>query len=105
MEAQVLLNYKELAFFIKNTKKQPLFSKWIVENTKSWFEENPRTFSKNPPLKKILEFQDRKKDYEAYTEKKSSNQKLNQWLKTYKMSFINYEWNDKLRVASCELLF
>ena len=30
MEDLVLLNYKESAFFIKNTKKQPLFSKLLV---------------------------------------------------------------------------
>ena len=29
-----------------------------LENTKSSFKENSRTFSKIPPLKKILEFQD-----------------------------------------------
>ena len=46
-------------------------------------------FLKTPPLKKILEFQDWKKDYETSTNKKILNQKLNQWLKTYKMDFIN----------------
>ena len=38
-------------------------------------------FLKIPPLKKLLEFQDWKKDYKAYTKKKISNQKLNQWFK------------------------
>ena len=46
-------------------------------------------FLKIPPLKKILEFQDLKKDYEADTKKKISNQKLNQWLQTSKMSLMN----------------
>ena len=41
-----------------------------------------------PTLKKKLESQDRKKDYEAYPKKKISNQKLNQWLKTYKKSIL-----------------
>ena len=35
-------------------------------------------FLKTPPLKKILELQDWKKDYETYTKKKISNQKSNQ---------------------------
>ena len=35
-------------------------------------------FLKTPPLKKILQFQDGKKEYEVYTKKKKiSNQKLN----------------------------
>ena len=46
-------------------------------------------FLKIPPHKKILEFQDWKKDYETSPNKKITNQKLSQWLKTYKMSFTN----------------
>ena len=46
-------------------------------------------FIKTLPLKKILEFQDWKKDCETSAKKEISNQKLNQWLKANKMSFIN----------------
>ena len=51
-----------------------------------------------PPLKKILEFQEWKKDYKTYR-KKISNQKVNQWLKTYKMNFVNWKTN-KLKVLN-----
>ena len=44
------------------------------------------------PLKEILEFQDLKRGYETYT-KKSSNQKLNQLSKIYKMNFTNWKTN------------
>ena len=50
----------------------------MTDGNKSLFKENVRTFSKNPPLKKILEFQNGKKDYETYIKKEISNQKLNQ---------------------------
>ena len=50
-------------------------------------------FLKFPPLKK-LEFQNQKKKklWHLY-KKKISNQKLNQWLKTYEMNFINKKTN------------
>ena len=59
---------------------------------------------KVPPLKKILEFPDWKKDYETSTKKKIPNQKLNQWLKTYKMDVINYKTN-KQKVLNFVLTF
>ena len=137
---------RKISFFIKNTKKQPLFSKWLVGIQQILF--NAKILSKNstiqdlvlkrmlelfltvPPLKKILQFQERicffflktqkttssasvwwgnskssfKENTRAFSKssttqeiriskpkkrlwnfyiKKISNQKSNQWLKTY----------------------
>ena len=44
------------------------------------------------PLNEILEFQDRKRGYETYS-KKSSNQKVKQLSKIYKMNFTNWKTN------------
>ena len=49
-------------------------------------------FLKLPPIKK-LEFQNSKKRLWNLYKKKISNQKLNQWLKTYEMNFINKKTN------------
>ena len=49
-------------------------------------------FLKVPPFKK-LEFQSQKKSLWNLYKKKISNQKLNQWLKTYEINFINKKTN------------
>ena len=64
-------NFKiELAFFIKNTKKQPLFSKWLVENTKSSFKDNARIFSKNSTTDENIRILRLEEDYKTYKKKK-----------------------------------
>ena len=48
----------------------------------------------NDPSRKKLEFQIQKQNYDICTKKKKIlNQKLNQWLKTYEMNFINKKTN------------
>ena len=75
MEARVLLNYKEFAYFIENTKKTTILQQVTGGNTPNLVLKRMQGhFLKNPLLKKKIEYQ----DYEAYTKKKISNQKLNQ---------------------------
>ena len=48
----------------------------------------------NDPSRKKLEFQIQNQNYDICTKKKKIlNQKLNQWLKTYEMNFINKKTN------------
>ena len=52
MEAQVLIKYKEFAFFlIKNKKGHNSSASDYWEYTKSYFKENARKFSKNYKLR------------------------------------------------------
>ena len=76
-------------FFLIKTQKKTHSSAsdwWQYKN--SCFKRMLGHFLKIPPLKKILEFEDWKKDYETSTIKKTSNQKLNQWLETWNIGFI-----------------
>ena len=82
--------------FLKMNKNQPLFSKWLVGKQNLVLKRMLELFLKNPPLKKILTFHNWKKAakiIEKIPHKQTSNQKLNQWLKTYKMNFIYYKTN------------
>ena len=77
-------------------KNQPLFSKWLVGKQNLVLKRMLELFLKNPPLKKILTFHNWKKAakiIQKIPHKQTSNQKLNQWLKTYKMNFIYYKTN------------
>ena len=54
-------------------------------------------FLKIPPLNKSLDiFKTEKKTMKLIQKKTISNQKLNQWLKTYKMSLINKKNKQKV---------
>ena len=80
---------QRIGFFIKKKKKMTLQQVTGRNTTNFVLKRLLGHFLKTPPLKKILEFQDWKKDCKIYTKKKLSNQKSSQWLKTFKMNFIN----------------
>ena len=61
---------KNWLFLLKKNKNNHSSASDWWEYTKSSLKVNARVFL---PLKKILEFQDWKKDYETYTKKKISN--------------------------------
>ena len=58
MEARVLLNYQERAFFIKNTKNLPLLQVTGGNKPNLYLKRMQGHFLKLPLLKKMLEFQD-----------------------------------------------
>ena len=78
MQAQFLQKTRKIFQQVTGGNTPILFTKRMLGN-----------FLKIPPFNKILEFQDWKKDYKSATKKKMSKQKLNQWLKTYKMRLID----------------
>ena len=83
---KVLEFQDRICCFIKSTKKTNHFSaSFLWWNTKSSFKKNTRTFSKTSTTQKNI----KSLNCKTYTKKKTWNQKLNQWLKTYKMNFIN----------------
>ena len=86
MQTWFLLSYKELSFFTKNTKNNH-FSTSDRWNTLNLLLK--RILEHSLKVQSLKEFQDWKRGYETYTEKKISNQKLNQLPKIYKMSFIS----------------
>ena len=60
--------------------------------TKPSFKENARTFFKKiHHSRKYWHFMTERRQTKSH--KQTSNQKLNQWLKTYKMNFIYYKTN------------
>ena len=81
--------------FSSTTKKKVLFTLQEVtggNTAKIFLKRILGHFLKIPPLKKISPFQDWKnwkKSAKLTQKKKNSNQKSNQWLKAFKMSFIN----------------
>ena len=78
-------------FFLKTQKTTSSASVWWG-NSKSSFKENARTFSKSSTTQEIRISKPKKRLWNLY-KKKISNQKSNQWLKTYKMNFINKKTN------------
>ena len=80
---------QKFAFLLKRQKTTNLqrVTSWNIPNLV--LKRMERYFLNIPTLKKLLEFQDWKKDNEAYEKNEISSQKLNHWLKTYKMNFIN----------------
>ena len=66
--------------------QQAVSSKWLVGIHQSCFKENAKMFSKNSTTQENITILRLKQDYKTYTKKKISNQKLNQWLKNYKMN-------------------
>ena len=69
---------QRICFFVKNKKSNhPSASAWWVY-TKSCFKENAGTFSKISFTQENIRISRLKKDYETYTRRKMSNQKLSQ---------------------------
>ena len=89
MSAWFRLSYKEFAFFTKNTKNNHFSAKDRWEYTRSCFKENARTCSKNSTIQENIRISRLKKRLRNLSEKKNSNQKLNQLSKIYKMNFTN----------------
>ena len=87
---KILQFQDRICFLILKTQKNnhSSASDWW-ENTKSSFKENARTFSKNSTTQESIRISRLKEDCKIYIKMKTSNQKLNQWLKTCKMNFIN----------------
>ena len=54
MKTRVLINYKEFAFLIKNTKNNLSSASEWWKYTKSCFKENARTLSKNSPTQENI---------------------------------------------------
>ena len=84
-QENITISRKNFHFFIKNTKKNHSSASDWWENTKSSFKEN----SKNSTIQENIRILRLKEDCKPYTKKKNSNQKLNHWLKTCKMNFLN----------------
>ena len=78
---------QRICFLIKNTKKQPLFSNWW-EYTKSCLKENARALRTNFTTQEDIRISRLKKRLLSLYKEENFNQKLKQWLKTYKMNFI-----------------
>ena len=76
---------KNLFLFIKNTKKQPLLSKW--EYTKPCFKENARTFSKNPATQENIRISRLKKRRRNLYKKQNFKPKIK--LENLKDDFIS----------------
>ena len=80
------LTIKTFLLFIKNTKnKHTLVSDWW-KNTKSSFKEGARAFLK---IKENVRNSILKRRLRKVNKKENFKPKLNQWLKNYKMKFIN----------------
>ena len=80
-------------FFLKTQKTTSSANDWWG-NSKSSFKENARTFSKSSTTQEIRISKPKKKKKKRHLyKKKISNQKLNQWLKTYEVNFINKKTN------------
>ena len=78
---------KNLLFLLKTHENNHFSESDWWRNTKSSFKEMLEFFLKIPRLKKIIKFSEWKEDCKTYTKKKTSNQKFNRWLITYKMNF------------------
>ena len=91
-----ILQFQErICFFFLKTQKNNLFSKCPVGNSKSSFKENTRAFSKTSTIQEIRISKPKKRLWNLY-KKKISNQKSNQWLKIYKINFINKKTNKEM---------
>ena len=90
-----ILQFQDKIFFflLKSQKNNHSSTSDLWENTKSSFKENAGTFSKNFTTQENIRNSRLKEDCKPYTKQKTSNQRLNQWLKTCKMNFINYKTN------------
>ena len=97
MQARVLLNCKEFGYLIKNTHIQNSSASDWRKYASFCFKENARTFSKNSVTQGNIRISRLKKRLRNFykKKKKNSNQLLNQWLETYKMSFINKKTKKK----------
>ena len=100
---KILQFQDRICFFIKNPKNNHSSESDWRKNTKSRFKDNPRTFCKNSNTQKNIRILKLKEDCKTYTKKKTSNQKLKQWLKTCKMNFINQK-KDKAMVLNLMLI-
>ena len=89
-------NFKKKMFFLLKTQKQPLQQVSGGETQILVLNRMLELFLKVSPLKKILEFQNQKKRLRNLYKRTISNQKSNQWLKTYKMNFINKKTNKQM---------
>ena len=87
-QKNISISRQILLFLLKIQKNNHSSASDCRENTKSSFKENARTFSKNFTTQENIGISRLKEDCKTYTKKKTSNQKLNQWLKTYKINFI-----------------
>ena len=68
MEAPSSPQLDIIFFFIKNTKKQLLTSKWV--NNKSCFKKSVRTFSKNYSTQENIRIPTLKRDCKDYQKRK-----------------------------------
>ena len=99
-----ILQFQErICFFFLKTQKTTSSANAWWGNSKSSFKENARTFSKSSTTQEIRISKPKKRLWNLY-KKKISNQKSNQWLKTYKMNFINKKTN-KEKVLNFVLTF
>ena len=76
-----------MLFLIKKQKSNHFSTSDWWGNTKHNFKEDARTFSKNSTTHKDVKILKLKDDCKTYRKKKTSNQKLNRWLKAYKTNF------------------
>ena len=88
-QENITISRQNLLLLLKTRKNnQSSASDWR-RNTKSSFKKNVRTSSENSTTQENIKILGLKEDCKTYTKMKTSNQKLNQSLKTYKMNFIN----------------
>ena len=96
-----ILQFQErICFFFLKTQKTTSSANAWWGNSKSSFKENARTFSKSSTTQEIRISKPKKRLWNLY-KKKISNQKSNQWLKTYKMNFINKKTNKEKVLNLC----
>ena len=93
-QENITISRKNL-FFLLKTQKNNLFSKCPVGNSKSSFKENTRAFSKTSTIQEIRISKPKKRLWNLY-KKKIWNQKSNQWLKIYKINFIDKKTNKEM---------
>ena len=88
-----ILQFQEriASFFLKAQKTTSWASAWWG-NSKSTLKQNARTFSEGSTTQKLRIRKPKKRLWNLY-KKEISNQKLNQWLKTYEINFINKKTN------------
>ena len=88
-QENITISRQNFLFFLKTHKKPHSSASDWWENTKSSFKENARAFSKNSDTQENIRISRLKKNIKTYAKKKTSNQKSNRWLTTWKMNFIN----------------
>ena len=99
-QENIAISRKYIMLLFLKHKKQPLEHMPDAETANLVLKRMLELFLKVLPLKK-LELQNPKRDYEICPK---LNQKLNQWLKTYEMNFINRKTN-KEKVLNFVLRF